>query len=146
MSEETSKVKNYENEDNEGNSNKDIDENDDNLPSWMRYLPKTPWNSKEIHQKLHTQESLTEIQKRKIRKRIIRHVPRSSNPFHVDLTHLKQKRKSDNQPNGEDYSDNNDAGEYERRSKRARSTRDGKQSSIDEMSMLVSFCKVQKDI
>lgn len=117
----------------------DLDKNEDSLPSWMRYLPKTPWNSKQIHNQLHLQESSEEIQKRKLRKRRITNLPPSSNPFHVDLSKLEMK------PGSYANSPSDDC-ENEHKSKRVRSARDGKQSSIDEMSMLISFCKVEKDV
>ena len=123
-----------------------VEEEDESfLPTWMRYLPKTPWNSQSVHCQLHLEETSHEIRRRKLRVRgTPPKLPPSSNPFVVDFQKIDEKKGK--KRSNEESNENNDQ-EIEQQATRRRVVRPKRNvtsSSIDEMSMLVSFCKVEK--
>lgn len=122
------------------------EEDESSLPAWMRYLPKTPWNSQSVHCELHLEETSHEIRRRKLRVRgTPPKLPPSSNPFVVDFQKIDEKKGK--KRSNEESDDRNDQ-EIEHlattRRRVVRPKRNVTSSSIDEMSMLVSFCKVEK--
>jgi hypothetical protein len=122
------------------------DEDDDSsLPTWMRYLPKTPWNSHSVHREFHLEETSSEVQRRKLRVKIPPKLPQSSNPFAVDFKKMDDRK---GKKRSIEESDEQCESPLERPSRRRVITpkRNVTKSSINEISMLVSFCKVEKDL
>jgi hypothetical protein len=117
-----------------------VEEEKDSLPSWMRYLPRTPWDATQIHQQLHVDEPINDIRKRKIR---IKRIPDNRNSLRNCETKLENTLPRPSEAS--ELEGENDPSS-EQRPKRLRSLKYGSLSSIDEVSMLVSFCKVKKDL
>jgi hypothetical protein len=123
---------------------KDVD--DCSLPSWMRYLPRTPWNSHSVHRQFHLEETNQEIQRRRLR---VQNPPRlqTLNLFVADSKKMDDRKgkKRSNEESDEQGMDSSSLEHTETR-RVVKPKRNVTTSSIEEMSMLVSFCKVEKHL
>lgn len=109
------------------------EEEKESLPKWMRYLPNPPWDSNKIHLKLH----LKEENKIKNENNEIIQKKRNyneNNESNENIIILKEQEENLNNKNNFNQLNNN-----KRRRKEVN-------VSMDEMSLLVSYCKVNKEI
>jgi hypothetical protein len=118
-------------------------EQKDPLPSWMRYLPRTPWDAKQIHKKIHIDEPIDETRRRKMR---IRKSPDPPGENSSDSCERKLEQNKRSKRSESDLDIVSPTAAAEHHPKRSRSLKYGPSASIDEVSLLVSFCKVEKDI